>query len=104
MEMTLVQSFHNIITTVMKLLVQDYILNLLLIVDVADECALLVPKNRHVKAAAATLRSLGLPVISEQNVSLSDTPEAQSLFEFWNYYKSAYIMYYLQMLYLIKQV
>lgn len=45
----------------------------------ADECALLVPKNKHAKAAAATLRSLGLPVISEQNVSLSDTVEAQSL-------------------------
>ena len=45
----------------------------------ADECALLVPKNRHAKSAAATLRSLGLPVISEQNVSLLDTIEAQSL-------------------------
>jgi DNA helicase-2/ATP-dependent DNA helicase PcrA len=45
----------------------------------ADECALLVPKNKHAKAAAATLRSLGLPVISEQNVSLLDTAEAQSL-------------------------
>ncbi len=45
----------------------------------ADECALLVPKNRHAKAAAAALRSLGLPVISEQNVSLLDTAETQSL-------------------------
>lgn len=45
----------------------------------ADECALLVPKNRHAKAAAATLRSLGLSVISEQNVSLLDTAETQSL-------------------------
>jgi ATP-dependent exoDNAse (exonuclease V) beta subunit len=45
----------------------------------ADECALLVPKNRHAKAAAATLRSLGLPVISEQNVSLLDIAETQSL-------------------------
>lgn len=45
----------------------------------ANECALLVPKNKHAKAAAVTLRSLGLPVISEQNVSLLDTPETQSL-------------------------
>ncbi len=44
----------------------------------ADECALLLPKNRHVKSASATLRALGLPVISEQNVSLLDTPETQS--------------------------
>ena len=45
----------------------------------ADECALLLPKNRHVKAATITLRALGLPVISEQNVSLLDTVETQSL-------------------------
>jgi DNA helicase-2/ATP-dependent DNA helicase PcrA len=45
----------------------------------ADECALLLPKNRHVKAATATLRGLGLPVISEQNVSLLETAETQSL-------------------------
>lgn len=45
----------------------------------ADECALLLPKNRHVKSATATLRALGLPVISEQNVSLLETSETQSL-------------------------
>ncbi len=45
----------------------------------ADECALLLPKNRHVKMASAILRSLGLQVISEQNVSLLDTAETQSL-------------------------
>jgi DNA helicase-2/ATP-dependent DNA helicase PcrA len=45
----------------------------------ADECALLLPKNRHVKSATATLRGLGLPVISEQNVSLLETAETQSL-------------------------
>ncbi len=45
----------------------------------ADECALLLPKNRHVKSATATLRALGLPVISEQNVSLLEAPETQSL-------------------------
>jgi DNA helicase-2/ATP-dependent DNA helicase PcrA len=45
----------------------------------ADECALLLPKNKHVRAATATLRAMNLPVISEQNVSLLDTIEAQSL-------------------------
>ena len=44
-----------------------------------DECALLVPKNKHVRSAVALLRGLGLPVVSEQSVSLLETPEAQSL-------------------------
>jgi len=45
----------------------------------ADECALLVPKNKHVRSAAATLRAMNVPVISEQNVSLLETAETQSL-------------------------
>lgn len=45
----------------------------------ADECALLLPKNKHVRAATATLRAMNLPVISEQNVSLLELPEAQSM-------------------------
>ncbi len=44
-----------------------------------DECALLVPKNRHVRSATATLRAMGVPVISEQSVSLIDLPETEGL-------------------------
>lgn len=45
----------------------------------ANECALLLPKNRHVRNAVATLRSMGLPVISEQNVSLLQMAGAISM-------------------------
>ena len=44
-----------------------------------SECALLLPKNRHVKSATNTLRAMGLPVISEQNISLLETKETESL-------------------------
>lgn len=44
-----------------------------------SECALLLPKNRHVKSAASILKGLGLPVVSEQSVSLLDTNEAISI-------------------------
>ncbi len=41
----------------------------------ASECALLVPKNRHVRSAVSILKSLGLPVVSEQGMSLLELPE-----------------------------
>jgi DNA helicase-2/ATP-dependent DNA helicase PcrA len=44
-----------------------------------SECALLLPKNRHVRNATNTLRAMGLPVISEQNMSLLETRETESL-------------------------
>lgn len=45
----------------------------------ARECALLLPKNRHVRNAVTTLRSMGLPVVSEQNVSLLQVTSAISM-------------------------
>lgn len=44
-----------------------------------SECALLLPKNRHVRNATTTLRAMGLPVISEQNISLLEMRETESL-------------------------
>ena len=43
------------------------------------EIALLVPKNRHARSAVATLRAMGLPVVSEQSISLLELPATQSL-------------------------
>ena len=42
-------------------------------------CALLLPKNHQVRTASAILRAMGLPVVSEQNLSLLELPESQSL-------------------------
>ena len=44
-----------------------------------NECALLVPKNYHVRFAGAILKSLGVPVVSEQKTSLLELSETQSL-------------------------
>jgi DNA helicase II / ATP-dependent DNA helicase PcrA len=44
-----------------------------------EECALLVPKNRHVKNAVSILRDIGLKVSSPLGSSLFDLPNAQSL-------------------------
>ena len=45
-----------------------------------EECALLVPKNRHVRSAIATLRDMGLPVSSALGSSLFSLSQAQSFF------------------------
>jgi DNA helicase-2/ATP-dependent DNA helicase PcrA len=47
----------------------------------ANECAILVPKNRHVRSATNMLRMMGLPVVSEQSMSLLDMTETQSLMQ-----------------------
>lgn len=44
-----------------------------------EECALLVPKNYHVRNAISILRNMGLPVSSGKNVSLFSVPETESL-------------------------
>lgn len=44
-----------------------------------NECAILLPKNRHVRQAVTTLRSMGVPVVSEQSVSLLSLSQTQSL-------------------------
>jgi len=41
----------------------------------AEECALLVPKNRHIRSAVAVLRDMGVPVRSAGAVSLFYIPE-----------------------------
>lgn len=45
-----------------------------------EQCALLVPKNRHVRSAISMLRDRGLPVSSSLGSSLFSLGEAQSLF------------------------
>ncbi len=45
-----------------------------------EQCALLVPKNRHVRSAIGILRDMGLPVSSSLGSSLFSLTEAQSLF------------------------
>ncbi len=45
-----------------------------------EQCALLVPKNRHVRSAISILRDMGLPVSSALGASLFSLGEAQSLF------------------------
>lgn len=44
-----------------------------------ESCALLVPKNRHVRSAVSLLQSQGLPVATVGAVSLFLQPETQSL-------------------------
>lgn len=46
----------------------------------ASECALLLPKNSHVRTALATLADMGLPVSSTQAIHLFDTREFKSIF------------------------
>ncbi len=45
-----------------------------------EDCALLVPKNRHVRSAVATLKDMGLMVSSLGGDSLFNTSGSQSLF------------------------
>ncbi len=45
----------------------------------AEECALLVPKNRHVRTAVQVLRDLGLPVRSSIGSSFFAMPESEIL-------------------------
>lgn len=49
-----------------------------------EQCALLVPKNRHVRSAISILRDMGLPVSSSLGSSLFNLNEAQSLFRVLN--------------------
>ena len=44
-----------------------------------SELAVLLPKNRHVRNAVSILRTMGIPVVSEQQVSLLELPETESL-------------------------
>ncbi len=44
-----------------------------------EHCALLVPKNRHVRSAISILRNMGLPVSSAPGSSLFSLAEAQSI-------------------------
>ena len=44
-----------------------------------SECALLLPKNKHVRTASNILRDMGIPVLSEKNTALFACPEAQSI-------------------------
>jgi len=44
----------------------------------ASECALLVPKKAHVRAAVTVLKDLGLPVASGSSTSFFELPETQS--------------------------
>ncbi|HEU0085938.1 MAG TPA: ATP-dependent DNA helicase [Candidatus Paceibacterota bacterium] len=43
-----------------------------------EECALLVPRNRHVRSAIGILEGMGLKTSSGKDVSLFDIPEAKS--------------------------
>ncbi len=43
------------------------------------DCAVLVPKNKHVRAAITVLRDLGLPVRADESVSFFDLSETASL-------------------------
>src|SRR3989344_6471715 len=44
-----------------------------------EECALLVPRNYHVREALSIFRNMGLKVSSGKNISLFDATEAQSI-------------------------
>jgi DNA helicase-2/ATP-dependent DNA helicase PcrA len=44
-----------------------------------NSCALLVPKNKHVRSAVRILRDMGLPVSSSFGLSFFDTPETHTL-------------------------
>ncbi len=50
----------------------------------SGECAILLPKNRQVRQAVTILRSMGLPVVSEQSISLLNLPQTQSFFRVLN--------------------
>jgi DNA helicase-2/ATP-dependent DNA helicase PcrA len=41
----------------------------------ANECAVLVPKNKHVRAAVSVLRDMGLPVRADESISFFDVHE-----------------------------
>ncbi|MDB5188463.1 MAG: UvrD/REP helicase, helicase / ATP-dependent helicase PcrA [Candidatus Nomurabacteria bacterium] len=43
-----------------------------------DHCAILVPKNRHVKAAMQVLRDMGLPVAAASALQLFELPDTQA--------------------------
>ncbi len=45
----------------------------------AHECAILVPRNRHARAAVAIIRDMGLPVATDESLSFFDTRETTSL-------------------------
>ncbi len=45
-----------------------------------EDCALLVPKNYHVRNAIEILNNMGVPVSAGKNISLFDLSETQSLF------------------------
>jgi DNA helicase-2/ATP-dependent DNA helicase PcrA len=49
-----------------------------------EECALLVPKNYHVRNAIEILNNMGVPVSAGKNLSLFDIMETQSLFRVLN--------------------
>ncbi len=40
-----------------------------------SQCAVLVPKNKHVRAAVSVLRDMGLPVRADESVSFFNVPE-----------------------------
>ena len=44
-----------------------------------EECALLVPRNYHVREALSIFRNMGVKVSSGKNISLFDATEAQSI-------------------------
>ena len=46
---------------------------------IPEHCALLVPKNYHVRNAIEILNNMGVPVSSGKNLSFFDVPETQSL-------------------------
>lgn len=45
----------------------------------AHQCAILVPRNRHARAAVQILRDMGLPVVTDESLSFFDTRETTSL-------------------------
>ena len=49
-----------------------------------EECALLVPKNYHVRNAIGILNNMGVPVSAGKNLSFFDTAETQSLLRVLN--------------------
>ena len=49
-----------------------------------EECALLVPKNYHVRNAIEILNNMGVPVSAGKNISFFDTIETQSLLRVLN--------------------
>jgi DNA helicase-2/ATP-dependent DNA helicase PcrA len=43
-----------------------------------SDCAVLVPKNKHVRAAVTILRDMGLPVRADESISFFDVAETES--------------------------